>query len=70
MLMVYVLNMDETLAARVFVKRDVFANSSSGSRDVKMGLEIRKMWEKLILDLFDGYFFYEQVSAECLSCGR
>lgn len=60
---VYIWDMDETLILLKSLLNGTYANGFSGSKDVKKGLEIGEMWEKLILDLCDGYFFYDQVSA-------
>ncbi|KAK4747401.1 hypothetical protein SAY87_013987 [Trapa incisa] len=58
---VYIWDMDETLILLKSLLNGMYANSFNGSKDVKKGLEIGEMWEKLILDLCDGYFFYEQI---------
>ncbi|PKI46894.1 hypothetical protein CRG98_032705 [Punica granatum] len=53
--------MDETLILLKSLLNGMYANNFNGLKDVNKGLEIGKMWEKLILDLCDGYFFYEQI---------
>lgn len=60
---VYIWDMDETLILLKSLLNGMYAHSFNGLKDVKKGIEIGEMWEKLILDLCDGYFFYEQVSA-------
>ena len=69
---VYVWDMDETLILLKSLLNGTYAEAFNGSKDLQKGLEIGKMWEKHILDLCDGYFFYEQVflpfSCIFLSC--
>lgn len=63
---VYVWDMDETLILLKSLLNGTYAEAHSGSKDVEKGKEIGKMWEKLILDLCDDYFHYEQVSFHSL----
>ena len=58
---VYVWDMDETLILLKSLLNGTYAEAFNGSKDLQKGLEIGKMWEKHILDLCDGCFFYEQV---------
>lgn len=58
---VYVWDMDETLILLKSLLNGTYAEAFNGSKDLQKGLEIGKMWEKHILDLCDGYFFYEQI---------
>lgn len=59
---VYVWDMDETLILLKSLLNGTYAEAHGGSKDVQKGKEIGKMWEKLILDLCDDHFHYEQVS--------
>lgn len=59
---VYIWDMDETLILLRSLLNGTYAESFNGSKDVKRGLEIGKMWENHILKICDDFFFYEQVS--------
>lgn len=59
---VYIWDMDETLILLKTLLDGTYAKSFNGLKDIKQGIEIGKMWEKLILQVCDEYFFYEQVS--------
>jgi hypothetical protein len=59
---VYVWDMDETLILLRSLLNGTYAESFNGSKDVKRGVEIGRMWEKHILKICDDFFFYEQVS--------
>lgn len=59
---VYIWDMDETLILLNSLLKESYAVAFNGLKDVKKGVEIGKMWEKLILQLCDDYFFYEQVN--------
>nr|AAM65149.1 similar to eyes absent protein [Arabidopsis thaliana] len=61
---VYVWDMDETLILLRSLLNGTYAESFNGSKDVKRGVEIGRMWEKHILKICDDFFFYEQVE-EC-----
>ncbi|CAE6030635.1 unnamed protein product [Arabidopsis arenosa] len=61
---VYVWDMDETLILLRSLLNGTYAESFSGSKDVKRGVEIGRMWEKHILKICDDFFFYEQIE-EC-----
>lgn len=58
---VYIWDMDETLILLKSLLNGTYAEAFNGSKNVKEGLEIGKMWEKHILDLCDNHFFYEEV---------
>lgn len=58
---VYVWDMDETLILLNSLLKESYAEAFNGLKDVHKGVEIGRMWEKLILQLCDDYFFYEQV---------
>lgn len=58
---VYIWDMDETLILLKSLLNGTYAEAFDGLKDVQKGVEIGKMWEKHILDLCDGCFFYEQV---------
>lgn len=58
---VYVWDMDETIILLKSLLNGTYAEALGGSKDVKKGKELGKMWEKQILDLCDHHFFYEQV---------
>lgn len=58
---VYVWDMDETIILLKSLLDGTYAKAFGGSKDVKRGEELGKMWEKEILDLCDHFFFYEQV---------
>ncbi|KAI4315138.1 hypothetical protein L6164_027981 [Bauhinia variegata] len=60
-LTVFVWDMDETLILLNSLLRETFAESFNGLKDVHKGLEIGRSWEKLILQICDDYFFYEQI---------
>ncbi|KAF8027224.1 hypothetical protein BT93_E0208 [Corymbia citriodora subsp. variegata] len=60
-LSVYVWDMDETLILLKSLLNGTYAGAHGGSKDVEKGKEIGKMWEKLILDLCDDHFHYEQI---------
>ncbi|KAK7842808.1 eyes absent homolog [Quercus suber] len=58
---VYIWDMDETLILLKSLLNGTYAEAFNGLKDVQKGVEIGKMWEKHILDLCDGCFFYEQI---------
>lgn len=58
---VYIWDMDETLILLKTLLDGTYAKSFNGLKDIKQGVEIGKMWEKLILQVCDEYFFYEQI---------
>ncbi|KAA0053053.1 eyes absent-like protein 2 [Cucumis melo var. makuwa] len=58
---VYVWDMDETIILLKSLLDGTYAKAFGGSKDVKRGEELGKMWEKEILDLCDHFFFYEQI---------
>ncbi|XP_022145451.1 eyes absent homolog 2 [Momordica charantia] len=58
---VYVWDMDETIILLKSLLNGTYAEALGGSKDVKKGKELGKMWEKQILDLCDHHFFYEQI---------
>lgn len=76
---VYVWDMDETLILLNSLLKSSYAEAFNGLKDVQKGVEIGRMWENLILQLCDDYFFYEQVkfgfsyvkiSVACFTCGN
>lgn len=58
---VYVWDMDETLVLLNSLLKSSYAEAFNGLKDVQKGVEIGRMWENLILQTCDDYFFYEQV---------
>lgn len=58
---VYVWDMDETLVLLNSLLKSTYAAAFDGLKDVQKGVELGRMWENLILQLCDDYFFYEQV---------
>lgn len=58
---VYIWDMDETLILLKSLLNGTYAEAFNGSKNIKEGLEIGKMWEKHILDLCDNHFFYEEI---------
>lgn len=58
---VYVWDMDETIILLKSLLNGTYAEAFCGSKDVKKGEELGKIWEKQILDLCDHHFYYEQV---------
>ncbi|KAJ0111585.1 hypothetical protein Patl1_03472 [Pistacia atlantica] len=58
---VYIWDMDETLILLKSLLNGAFAEAFNGSKDVKKGVELGKMWENHILKMCDDYFFYEQI---------
>ncbi|KAL1300265.1 hypothetical protein HN51_044946 [Arachis hypogaea] len=58
---VYIWDMDETLILLNSLLKSSYAEGFNGLKDVQKGVEIGKMWENLILQLCDDYFFYEQI---------
>lgn len=58
---VYIWDMDETLILLNSLLKESYAEAFNGLKDVQKGVEIGRMWEKLILQLCDDCFFYEQV---------
>ncbi|KAK4260258.1 hypothetical protein QN277_003400 [Acacia crassicarpa] len=58
---VYIWDMDETLILLNSLLKESYAEAFNGMKDVQKGVEIGRMWEKLILQLCDDYFFYEQI---------
>ncbi|XP_044501142.1 eyes absent homolog [Mangifera indica] len=58
---VYIWDMDETLILLKSLLNGAFAEAFNGSKDVKKGVELGRMWEDHILKMCDDYFFYEQV---------
>lgn len=58
---VYVWDMDETLVLLNSLLKSSYAEAFNGLKDVQKGVELGRMWENLILQLCDDYFFYEQV---------
>lgn len=61
---VYIWDMDETLILLKSLLNGAFAEAFNGSKDVKKGVELGRMWEDHILKMCDDYFFYEQVSLQ------
>ncbi|KAL2901452.1 Eyes absent-like protein [Bienertia sinuspersici] len=60
---VYIWDMDETLILLKSLLDGTYAVGFSGVKDVQRGIDIGKMWEKLILDVCDDYFFYKQIES-------
>ncbi|XP_047167473.1 eyes absent homolog isoform X2 [Vigna umbellata] len=58
---VYVWDMDETLVLLNSLLKSSYAEAFNGLKDVQKGVEIGRMWENLILQTCDDYFFYEQI---------
>ncbi|KAK9716223.1 hypothetical protein RND81_06G219300 [Saponaria officinalis] len=58
---VYIWDMDETLILLKSLLDGTYAQAYGGSKDIQQAFDIGKMWEKLILDICDRYFFYEQI---------
>lgn len=58
---VYIWDMDETLILLKSLLDGTYAVGFSGVKDVQRGIDIGKMWENLILEVCDDYFFYDQV---------
>lgn len=58
---VYVWDMDETIILLKSLLNGTYAEAFCGSKDIKRGEELGKIWEKQILDLCDHHFFYEQI---------
>lgn len=58
---VYVWDMDETLILLNSLLKSSYAEAFNGLKDAQKGVELGRMWENLILQLCDDYFFYEQV---------
>ncbi|KAH9607065.1 hypothetical protein KSS87_004994 [Heliosperma pusillum] len=58
---VYIWDMDETLILLKSLLDGTYAAAYGGLKDTQQALDIGKMWEKLILDVCDKYFFYEQI---------
>lgn len=58
---VYIWDMDETLILLKSLLDGTYALAFDGSKDVQMGIEIGKRWEKHILQVCDEVFFYEQI---------
>ncbi|CAJ1943125.1 unnamed protein product [Sphenostylis stenocarpa] len=58
---VYVWDMDETLVLLNSLLKSSYAEAFNGLKDVGKGVEIGRMWENLILQTCDDYFFYEQI---------
>lgn len=58
---VYVWDMDETIILLKSLLNGTYGEAFCGSKDIKRGEELGKIWEKQILDLCDHHFFYEQV---------
>ncbi|XP_057510271.1 eyes absent homolog isoform X3 [Actinidia eriantha] len=58
---VYIWDMDETLILLKSLLNGAYAETFNGLKDVQKGVEIGKLWEKLILQVCDDYFFYEQI---------
>ncbi|XP_024026518.1 eyes absent homolog 4 [Morus notabilis] len=58
---VYIWDMDETLILLKSLLNETYAEAFNGSKNVQEGVKIGKMWEKLILDLCDNHFYYEEI---------
>ncbi|KAJ1428950.1 HAD-like superfamily [Sesbania bispinosa] len=58
---VYVWDMDETLILLNSLLKSSYAEAFNGLKDVQKGVELGRMWENLILQICDDYFFYEQI---------
>lgn len=54
--------MDETLILLKSLISGAYAEAFNGMKNVENGMKIGKMWENLILQICDNFFFYEQVS--------
>ncbi|XP_010269985.1 PREDICTED: eyes absent homolog 2 [Nelumbo nucifera] len=65
---VYIWDMDETLILLKSLLNGTYAEAFNGSKDIKRGIEIGKMWEKYILQVCDDYFFYEQIENYNMPC--
>lgn len=53
--------MDETLILLKSLLDGTYAQAFGGTKDSRKGIEIGKLWEKLILQVCDEHFFYEQI---------
>ncbi|KAK7346832.1 hypothetical protein VNO80_21355 [Phaseolus coccineus] len=58
---VYVWDMDETLVLLNSLLKSSYAEAFNGLKDAQKGVEMGRMWENLILQTCDDYFFYEQI---------
>ncbi|KAL9326803.1 hypothetical protein ACSQ67_007448 [Phaseolus vulgaris] len=58
---VYVWDMDETLVLLNSLLKSSYAEAFNGLKDAQKGVEMGRMWENLILQICDDYFFYEQI---------
>ncbi|KAL9246924.1 hypothetical protein vseg_020402 [Gypsophila vaccaria] len=58
---VYIWDMDETLILLKSLLDGTYAQAYGGLKDTQQAFDIGKMWEKLILDICDHYFFYDQI---------
>ncbi|KAK8945706.1 hypothetical protein KSP40_PGU001856 [Platanthera guangdongensis] len=58
---VYIWDMDETLILLKSLLDGTYAQAFGGTKDSSKGIEIGKLWEKLILQVCDEHFFYEQI---------
>ncbi|KAH7300508.1 hypothetical protein KP509_24G065900 [Ceratopteris richardii] len=58
---VLVWDLDETLIIFQTLTTGRFAYYFQGAKDSRLAIKLGRRWEKLIIQVCDGYFFYEQV---------
>lgn len=59
----FVWDLDETLIIFQTLSNGKFAELFQGSKDPRVGSDLGRRWESLILDVCDDYFFYKQVGS-------
>ncbi|GAB2296479.1 hypothetical protein Dimus_030594 [Dionaea muscipula] len=62
-MVVYIWDLDETLILLKSLLNGSYAEAFNSSKDVQKGIDLGKMWENYILDVCDGYFFYEEIES-------
>ncbi|KAK1261819.1 hypothetical protein QJS04_geneDACA008792 [Acorus gramineus] len=58
---VYIWDLDETLILLKSLLTGAYAEALNGLKDSQSGVKIGKCWEKLILQVCDEHYFYEQI---------
>ncbi|KAK1285668.1 hypothetical protein QJS10_CPB20g01280 [Acorus calamus] len=58
---VYIWDLDETLILLKSLLTGAYAEALNGLKDSQTGVKIGKCWEKLILQVCDEHYFYEQI---------